>query len=140
MQTIEKTIEIDAPIEKVYEVLVNPQFTRAWGNAFSEGAHVESDWKPGSEVVWKDKDGNVGAKGIVIENEPSRRIAVAFYDDVNAKPPTAPGQYKEVYMVQPNQNQSQLKVEAGALPESDIKSHSPLWDKALQVIKELAEK
>lgn len=136
MQTIEKSIEIDAPIEKVYEVLVNSQFTRQWGNAFSEGAYVESDWKPGSEVVWKDKDGNVGAKGVVIENEPLRKITVAFYDDVNTP---APGQYKEVYSVQPQQQQSQLNISAGALEEEHAKSHGPLWDKALQVIKQLAE-
>jgi uncharacterized protein YndB with AHSA1/START domain len=138
MQTIEKTIEINAPVEKVYQVRINPQFTRAWGNAFSEGAHVESDWKPGSEVVWKYKDGNVGAKGVVVENEPMHRITVAFYDDVNEKPPAQPGQYKEVYTVQTGQ-QSRLQIVAGALPESDVLTHSPLWDKALQKIKELAE-
>jgi uncharacterized protein YndB with AHSA1/START domain len=140
MQTIEKTIEIDAPVEKVYEVLVNPRFTRAWGNAFSEGAYVESDWKPGSEVVWKDKTGNVGAKGVVVENEPMRRITVAFYDDINEKPPARPGQYKEMYSVQTGQHQSRLQIVAGALPESDVLTHSPLWDKALQMIKQLAEK
>jgi uncharacterized protein YndB with AHSA1/START domain len=140
MQTIEKTIEIDAPIEKVYEVLVNPQYTRAWGNAFSAGAYVESDWKPGSEVVWKDKDGNVGAKGLVVENEPMRRITVAFYDDVNEKPPAQPGQYKEVYSVQTSRHQSRLEIVASGLPDSDVVIHSPLWDKALLMIKELAEK
>ena len=62
MPTIEKSIEIDAPIEKVYEVLTNPELVRGWASAFSEGTYAETDWQPGSTVEWKDKSGNVGAK------------------------------------------------------------------------------
>ena len=136
MPTIEKSIEIDAPIEKVYEVLTNPQLVRKWAVAFSEGTYAETDWQPGSTVEWKDMNGNVGAKGVVIENEPLRRITVAFYDDVKDGPPNQPGQYKEVYLVQPGR----LEIKAGTLPEGDIQVHEPLWDKAIQLIKELAEK
>jgi uncharacterized protein YndB with AHSA1/START domain len=136
MQTIEKSIEIDAPIEKVYEVLTNPQLVRGWASAFSEGTYAETDWQPGSTVEWKDMNGNVGAKGVVIENEPLRRIMVAYYDDVKDGPPSQPGQYKEVYLVQPGR----LDIKAGTLAEGDIKVHEPLWDKAIRLIKELAEK
>jgi uncharacterized protein YndB with AHSA1/START domain len=136
MPTIEKSIEIDAPIEKVYEVLTNPKLVRGWANAFSEGTYAETDWQPGSTIEWKDKNGYLGAKGVVMENEPPRRITVAYYDDVKDGPPNQPGQYKEVYLVQPGQ----LNIKAGTLSEGDIKVHEPLWDKAIRLIKELAEK
>ena len=40
--------------DKVWNVLVDPELTKKWASHFSEGTYVETDWKKGSLVVWKD--------------------------------------------------------------------------------------
>lgn len=45
MKTLEKTIDIHAPKEKVWDVLTEDKYTPEWYVAFSEGAHAIADWK-----------------------------------------------------------------------------------------------
>lgn len=52
MRTIEKSIKINAPKEKVWEVLVNNDLNQTWYAVFSEGTFAETDWKIGSKVIF----------------------------------------------------------------------------------------
>jgi uncharacterized protein YndB with AHSA1/START domain len=135
--TIKKSAEINAPSSTVWKILLD---TKQWANAFSEGAYVETDWKKGSKVVWKDKDGNAGATGEVVANEPNRMLKVSFYDDVTMVPPLQSEAYSETYTLAENKNKILLSIEAGPLAVLHANVHSPLWDKAVAMIKELAEK
>ena len=47
--------------------------TSKWAHEFSWGTefHIESDWKPGSLVLWKDQDGNMIVEGNVTAVEPN---------------------------------------------------------------------
>jgi hypothetical protein len=45
--------------------LVDREKVKQWASAFSEGTTIETNWSIGSEVIWKDGEGNIGAKGIV---------------------------------------------------------------------------
>ena len=58
---VEKTIEINAPASKVWDVLTNPEHTGEWAPEFSGGTEfrIESNWKLGSPVLWRGQDGNV---------------------------------------------------------------------------------
>jgi uncharacterized protein YndB with AHSA1/START domain len=62
-----QSIEIQAPTSKVWAVLTRPEYTDQWSNAFAGGtaSHIESDWKPGSRVIWKDQKGEVIVEGNV---------------------------------------------------------------------------
>ena len=54
---VKKTVEINAPPAKVWEALTNSSYTKKYMFALD----VESDWKPGSTVIWtgaKDVDEN----------------------------------------------------------------------------------
>ena len=46
MRTITKTISVQAPAPKVWEVLTSPRFVPEWADAFTPGARAESDWMP----------------------------------------------------------------------------------------------
>lgn len=138
--TIKKSIEVNASSDKLWDILVNPINTKQWGNEFGEGAYVETDWAKGSEVLWKDKEGNVGAKGIVEINEHASLLKIVFYDDVNSTPPTSTGKYSESYALSEQDGKSIISIEAGLLSVKDCETHSPLWDKAIVKMKELAEK
>ncbi len=57
METKEFKISINAPKEKVWDVLWNDPFYRAWTSVFAEGSHAETDWKKGSKVLFLDNKG-----------------------------------------------------------------------------------
>ena len=138
-QTIHKTVLVTASASKVWEVLIDPTLIKQWGNAFSEGTYVETDWSLGSEVVWKDAEGVVGAKGIVEINQKASLLKVAFYDEIDSKPPTPTGEYSEIFRLSERGDKTLLTIEAGPLEEKFISMHSPLWEKAVLKIKALAE-
>jgi hypothetical protein len=55
---VDKSIQINAPAAKVWEVLTEREYTGKWAPEFSRGSsfYLESDWKLGSPVVWKDSE------------------------------------------------------------------------------------
>jgi len=64
------TISINAPREKVWEVLWDKASYEKWTSAFAEGSTVQTDdWKQGSKVIFCDATGN-GMIARVAENTP----------------------------------------------------------------------
>jgi hypothetical protein len=58
METLEFKIEINAPKEKVWEILWNDKTYRQWANVFCEGTYAVSDWKEGSKVHFLSPSGD----------------------------------------------------------------------------------
>ncbi|MEB8336022.1 ArsR/SmtB family transcription factor [Streptomyces endophyticus] len=61
--------------ERLWEALTSPAFTRRyWGVAF------ETDWKPGSPMVWLEGDGRTeDPEQVVLEADPPRRLAYTWH-------------------------------------------------------------
>lgn len=65
---IEKSIQINAPVSKVWQVFTNPAITRQMG-----GEYV-SDRKVGSGFGWKSPDGNMLTNGAILQIEPEKLL------------------------------------------------------------------
>ncbi|MFF3325143.1 ArsR/SmtB family transcription factor [Streptomyces sp. NPDC002889] len=66
--------------ERLWQALTDPAFTtRYWGVAF------ESDWKPGSAMIWEE-GGNKTADPdqVVLESEPGRRLSYTWHTFTSA--------------------------------------------------------
>jgi hypothetical protein len=50
-------ITINAPRERVWNVLWNDKTYRLWTSVFAEGSHAVSDWKEGSKILFLDPKG-----------------------------------------------------------------------------------
>jgi uncharacterized protein YndB with AHSA1/START domain len=143
-QTIRKSVEVNAPKEIVWEVLLNDSFTRVWYAAFSPGSRAETDWKVGSKAVFTD-DSKCGLIGKVLENIPYERLTVEYTGFVNAgvedyESATAE-EVKgglEVYRLAEKNGITHLSI-ACDMSEEMFEAMSSAWDKALQKIKQLAE-
>src|SRR5205823_12305406 len=87
-----KTIEINAPASKVWDVLTRREYTGEWAPEFAGGAqfHIESEWKLGSPVLWKGQDGNVIVEGKVTALEPKTFLRFTVFDVRGEKPPVTP--------------------------------------------------
>lgn len=133
-----KSIRIHASAKDIWNIVLNPD--NQWGLAFGGGATAETDWKEGSPIIWRDIHNNIGANGIVEVHQPEKYLQLHYHDDVKPEPEAALGQYYEKYSVVPDKNEYILSVEIGKIANRDIPSHQRMWDRAISMIKELAEK
>lgn len=141
---INKSIDIGASKEKVWNVLTRDEMTRSWYKAFNDGAYAETDWKQGSKVIFKDGTEN-GMIGKIVASEPGKIISTEFegmlvngvedYDSQDAK--NIKG-FKETYHISGDGNQSTLLIEQETSDEYGDMMQT-MWDKALLLIKQLAE-
>ena len=144
MQTIKKSIEIKAPKEKVWDVLLQDQFNRIWYAEFSEGTYAETDWQVGSKVVFSDHSGS-GLLGKVVINQPAEVLSVEYQgmvnngtEDYESADAQAMKGVHETYRLVEKDGMTQLAIELDMGAEY-FDFMSAAWEKALQKIKELAE-
>lgn len=71
MNKLNFNVIIDAPREKVWNVLWDDATYRQWTSVFSEGSHVKTDWKKGSKVLFLGGEGSgmVSSIADIVPNE-----------------------------------------------------------------------
>ncbi|MGZ8538381.1 MAG: SRPBCC family protein [Flavisolibacter sp.] len=144
-KTIKKSIPIYATKEKVWEVLLNDEFTRQWYAEFSEGTHAETDWSVGSKALFTDNTGG-GLIGKIIENKRAEILSVEYQGSVeNGKEEYDTEMAKavkggmEIYKLSEINGVTDLTISCD-MGEDYFDMMSLAWDKALQKIKGLSEK
>ncbi len=65
MNNINHTITINAPLEKVWNILWDDATYRKWTSAFQEGSHAVSDWKQGSPIRFLGPGGQEGMYSVI---------------------------------------------------------------------------
>jgi hypothetical protein len=143
-QKIKKTIEINAPSQEVWQVLLDDNFTRIWYAEFSEGAQAETSWEAGSKVVFTDPSGG-GMVGKIIVNKPRQELSIEFdgllidgKEDYESEDARQVKGGRENYYLTEKDGRTRLSIESDMSPEY-FESMSLAWDKALEKIRELSE-
>ncbi|HEY3387133.1 MAG TPA: SRPBCC domain-containing protein [Saprospiraceae bacterium] len=143
---VKNTILINAPIERVWDALVNPEMTKI----YMFGCETASDWKPGSPLLWKGQyEGKdmVFVKGNVVEINPPFKLIYTVIDP-NSGMEDIPENYLNVtYDLEAVGEQTRLTViqdgfEGAARGEEryqEIYNEGKGWDPILQEIKRLLE-
>lgn len=86
---IRKNIDVDAPIEALWKVLTDSEFIRQ----YMFGCNAETDWKPGSPLLWRGAaDGVVYVKGNIVSIEAPYHLVYTVFDP-NAKIADIPSNY-----------------------------------------------
>lgn len=94
--TVSNSITINAPTEKVWDALVNPQKTKV----YMFGCETVSDWKVGSPLLWKmEHEGKefIPVKGIITAIEPGKLLSYTVIDPHNPNIPDIPENYLTVF-------------------------------------------
>ena len=141
---VDKTVEIDAPVQKVWDVLTNPNFTDQWTNEFMADMIVESDWKMGSAVVWKDISGKVVVEGDVTKIEPKKVLRYTTFDVETGRTPVTE-EDGITFELSGYEGKTKLHILHGdfATMKEGQKYYDmtlDAWNKIVPKIKELAEK
>lgn len=108
---IRKTIKIGAPVETLWKVLTDSDFIRQ----YMFGCDAETDWKPGSPLLWKGAaDGKLYVKGNIVACDPPHDLAYTVIDP-NSTIPDIPENYLTMtYRLKPHgANGSLLEITQG---------------------------
>lgn len=145
MEKKEFNISINAPREKVWNILWSKNTYGAWTAPFSEGSRAETDnWKKGSKVLFLDAKDD-GMVSTVVENIPNEYMSFKHIGMVKAgvedltNPEIKNWAGFENYTLKSVNDQTQLIIDMDM--NDEYKDYfEETWPKALDKIKELAEK
>jgi uncharacterized protein YndB with AHSA1/START domain len=143
---IKNSIAINAPVEKVWDMLTNPEQTKK----YMFGCETVSDWKAGSPLLWKGNyEGTemIFVKGIILEIEPNRLLRYSVIDP-NAAMEDIPENYLHVtYSLRAENGQTVLTVTQDGFENAadaekrykDSYNNGEGWNPVLAEIKKLLE-
>ena len=138
-------IEINAPREKVWKTLWGRDSYPTLTSAFSEGSHVETDWKKGSKALFLDGK-NEGMVSTIAENKPNEFMSIKHLgmvkdgvEDTTSEKTKEWAGSLENYSLKEVKGKTELTVDMDVTDE--YKDYfKETWPKALDKLKELAEK
>jgi hypothetical protein len=143
-KTIKKSIAVNAPKQKVWEVLLNDETTRIWYAEFSAGSHAETDWKIGSKALFTDNSGD-GLLGKIVENKNAEILSIEYLgavvkgqEDYDSDMAKAVKGGMEIYKLTEINGVTELTISCD-MDENWFDTMSLAWDRALQKIKALSE-
>ena len=140
MEKLEFSIDINAPKEKVWDVLWNDATYPQWTAVFCEGSRAESDWKEGSKVLFLDgTDKGMFSKIKTLEENRSMVFEHLGEFSNGVEKPQDWGGATESYFLSEKDGVTELEVELfGTEEHKDY--FKDIFPKALDKVKELAEK
>jgi hypothetical protein len=142
MEKLNFSIDINAPKQKVWNVLFDDGTYQEWTSVFAPGSHVETDWKKGSKAVFLDGEGN-GMVSRIAESEPPDFLAIEHRGEIhNGKEDSEKKDWTgaiESYKLTETGGKTTLRVEMDS-NEKWKEFFSGVWPKALDKVKEIAER
>lgn len=133
-------ITIEAPAERVWEVLWNDKYYRRWTSVFMEGSYAETDWKEGSKVLFLGPDGD-GMVSTIVSKKTNEKMIFKHLGTINKGVEDLDNEWSgaiESYNLESN-GSTKLTVEMDST-EKFYDYFKKTWPVALDSIKELAEK
>jgi Activator of Hsp90 ATPase homolog 1-like protein len=138
-------VSIDAPREKVWNILWGNTSYPEWTAAFAEGSRVETDWKKGSKALFLDAK-NEGMVSTIAENKPNEYMSIKHLgvvkdgvEDLDSEKTKEWAGALENYTLKTVSGKTELTVDMDITDE--FKDYFlKTWPKALEKVKELAEK
>jgi hypothetical protein len=149
MEKLKFNINIQAPKEKVWEIMLGDHTYRKWTEPFMPGSYFVGDWSEGSKILFLAPDGKGNEAGMVSKikaNRPYEYISIEHLGFIeNGKEDTTSDAVKswagahENYTLLENKGLTKVLVELDTAEEhKDMFENS--WQEALKKLKALAEK
>lgn len=149
MEKLRQTIFINAPRERVWDVMLSDNTYRQWTSAFNPGSYYKGDWKKGSKILFlgpgPDGSGEGGMVSRIRENRRPEFISIEHLGIVqNGVEDTESAEAKKWAPAYENYNFTAKKGGTELTVEMDIDSKEKqnfetMWKDALSRLKKIAE-
>lgn len=132
------SIRIDAPVEKVWEALVNPGLIKK----YMFGTEVITDWKVGSPIVWKGIwDGkSYEDKGIIIKKELLKTLVFTHFSPLTGIPDVQENYHSVTYELDYYDDHTHVTLwQDNNRNEKERKHSQENWERVLAGLKKVIE-
>ena len=130
--------EIDAPPEKVWRALTDPQLIKK----YMFGSEVRTDWKPGSPITWQGEfEGRKYMdKGEIMAVEPGRRLEITHFSPLTGQEDRPENYHRVSYELQQTDGGTSLRLTQDNSSSAEEAEHSAAtWQMMLDGLKKVAE-
>jgi uncharacterized protein YndB with AHSA1/START domain len=130
--------EIDAPPEKVWRALTDPQLIKK----YMFGSEVRTDWKPGSPITWQGEfEGRKYMdKGEIIAVEHGRRLEVTHFSPLTGQEDRPENYHRVSYELQQTDGGTSVRLTQDNSSSAEEAEHSAAtWQMMLDGLKKVAE-
>ena len=149
MQKLRRTIFINAPRKRVWDVMLSDATYRQWTSAFNAGSYFKGDWSKGSKILFlgpnPDGSGEGGMVSRIRENKPHEYISIEHLGIVkNGVEDTESAEAKkwapayENYSFTEKNGGTELTVDMD-IEEKEKQTFETMWSDALSRLKKIAE-
>lgn len=145
MEKLKYQIEIDAPAEKVWDILWNEKTYSQWTYYFSPDSNMVTDWQVGEKTYFTDSSKKNGMVSTIERMEEPKYLIfkhlgemVDGVEDVDSEKVKAWNGSLEAYYLEENNGKTTLTIEVDSNDEfKDMFDNG--FKKGLEVIKNLSE-
>ena len=146
MHKLHFSIVINKQKEHVWNTMLNIDTYRLWADVFAPGSNYVGDWSQGSKMLFWAYDEMSGMMSRIKENKPYQYLSIEHIGIVqDGKEDTSSKEAKEWAGTLENYTFKEIDGTTEVLVDIDIEDEykemfQEMWPKALQKLKELAEK
>lgn len=148
MERLSYSVNIDCPVDKVYETMLDKKHYKTWTSVFNPASRYEGTWEEGSIIRFygEDENGNTGGMVSKIrQNIPNRYISIEHIGMINDGKEVTEGKEVEEfagalenYRFREKDDGTELIVEFDT-KESWKEYFATTWPIALQNLKQVCE-
>ncbi|MDF3079145.1 MAG: hypothetical protein K0S09_3034 [Sphingobacteriaceae bacterium] len=138
MKTLNFSISINAPAEKVWKALWEDSTYRQWTAVFAEGSYAESDWQEGSKIYFLAPKG--GMYSVIEKKIPNEQMIFKHLGEIKngVEEPKDWGGGRERYFLEAKDQQTELRVELDSVPEFESYFQEK-FPECLKLVKAISE-
>ncbi len=145
MNTLNFSVFINAPKEKVWNTMLEDVTYREWTKPFNETSYFQGDWSEGSKMLFlgTDKEGKNegGMVSRIAKNIPFTHISIQHLGVLeNGIEKPWEGEGFEKYTYTEKDGGTQVDIEMTNIPDEYMEMMNTMWPKALEVLRVVAEK
>lgn len=136
--TASAEVTINAPADRVWDALVNPELVRQYLN----GAEVVSDWTQGSPITFRGEwEGDFYEdKGLILDIEPPYLLRVTHYSPLSEMPDEPENYHIVTYTLSDNGGQTTLNItQENNQDQEEADESAETWSAILGNMKALIE-
>lgn len=145
MKKLHSEIAVNAPVQKVWNTMLEDETYRQWTSAFTEGSHFKGSWEEGETILFLDPDNN-GMVSVIDENRLHKFISIRHVgvikdgvEDTESEEAKRWAPAYENYTFEEVNGRTKLSIDMD-IEEEYKETFIELWEKALEKLKKLAER